>query len=136
MPARSEACRPQRRRVGACAWTTAAPRRSRPTLPRPAALALVELVPAAASAKDVAGGRYVLTQGVRTARFESDRRLDLDDLSHLLWPERGQSTDPGRSEEVGRSVNREASLSAIVTWDTLLLESSDSQGVEGRSPDA
>ena len=38
--------------------TTAAPRR-RPTPPR-AAHALVELVPAAASAKDVAGGRYVL----------------------------------------------------------------------------
>ena len=40
--------------------TTGAPRRSRPTPPQPAAHALLELVPAAASAKDVAGGRYVL----------------------------------------------------------------------------
>lgn len=52
--------------------TTAAPRRSRPTPPRPAAHALVELVPAAASAKDVTGGRYVLEVAGARVEFGDD----------------------------------------------------------------
>lgn len=63
------------------ARTTAAPRRSRPT-PRAAALALVELVPAAASAKDVAGGRYVLE--VAGARVEFDDRCSVATLRRVL----------------------------------------------------
>lgn len=62
--------------------TTAAPRRSRPTLPRPTAHALVELVPAAASAKDVAGGRYVLE--VAGARLEFDDHCSVATLRRVL----------------------------------------------------
>ena len=61
--------------------TTAAPRRSRPTPPRPAH-ALVELVPAAASATDVAGGRYVLE--IAGARLEFDDHCSLATLRRVL----------------------------------------------------
>ena len=61
---------------------TAASRRSTPTPPRPAAHALVELVPAAASAKDVAGGCYVLE--VAGARLEFDDHCSVATLRRVL----------------------------------------------------
>ena len=64
------------------ARTTAAPRRSRPTPTRPTAHALVELVPAAASAKDVAGGRYMLE--VAGARLEFDDGCSVATLRRVL----------------------------------------------------
>jgi hypothetical protein len=64
------------------ARTNTAPRRSRPTPTRPAALALVELIPAAASAKDVAGGRYVLE--VAGARLEFDDGCSVATLRRVL----------------------------------------------------
>ena len=61
--------------------TTAPP--GRPTTARPGALALVELVPAAASAKDVAGGgRYVLD--VAGARLEFDDHCSVATLRRVL----------------------------------------------------
>ena len=62
--------------------TTAASRRSTPTPPRPAAHALVELVPATASAKDVAGGCYVLE--VAGARLEFDDHCSVATLRRVL----------------------------------------------------
>lgn len=62
--------------------TIAAPRRSKPTPPRPAARALVELVPAIASAKLVAGGRYVLE--FAGARLEFDDHCSVATLRRVL----------------------------------------------------
>jgi len=69
--------------AGRAAPRTTALRRSRPAPPRPTALALVELVPAAASAKDVAGGgRYVLE--VAGARLEFDDHGSVATLRRVL----------------------------------------------------
>lgn len=69
--------------AGRAAPRTTAPRRRRATPPQPAALALVELVPAAASAKDVAGGgRYVLD--VAGARLEFDDHCSVATLRRVL----------------------------------------------------
>ena len=69
--------------AGRAAPRTTAPRRRRATPTQPAALALVELVPAAASAKDVAGGgRYVLD--VAGARVEFDDHCSVATLRRVL----------------------------------------------------
>ena len=66
--------------AGRTAPRTTAPRRRRATPPRPAPLALVELVPAAASAKDVA--RYVLE--VAGSRLEFDDHCSVATLRRVL----------------------------------------------------
>jgi hypothetical protein len=61
--------------------TTAAPRRSKPKAPPPERR-LVELVPAIASAKPVAGGRYVLEVG--GARVEFDDHCSIATLRRVI----------------------------------------------------
>lgn len=62
--------------------TTVAPRRRRPPPPRPAAHALVELVPTRSGEKLVAGGRYVLE--VAGARVEFDDHCSVATLRRVL----------------------------------------------------
>ena len=88
MPARGQACRPQRGRVGAGAWhrrslahswkvnharrgTTATSPRSKPKAPPPGR-GLIELVPTVSSAKLAGGGRYVLEIAGARVEFGDD----------------------------------------------------------------
>ena len=98
MPARGQACRPQRGRVDASAWhrrslaqllesnlarrgTTATSRRRQPKQPPPGR-GLVELVPTDSSGKLAAGGRYVLE--VAGARVEFDDHCAVATLRRVL----------------------------------------------------